>query len=237
MTQNIRKFRDLIDPVVQFSLDAGEAEENVDANDTQYNRRALVRALFAMIEGTVYFLKQTILSANSGKKNVLTPADLILLQDAIADIDSQGHPCLRPRYIRLKENLRFVSHIISNLYGVNMDLGLGSAAWQHFDQAISIRNRITHPKDPREFLVSHSDIQIIREVSSWFSTLTVHTIEELHHAVVAPRLQSILADLDELDALVTRPSMPRSAAEVLRAHIAGIRTSVQDVLRRKRSGS
>jgi hypothetical protein len=40
--------------------DASLAEKMLEANDTQYLRRCYIRALFAMVEGAIFTLKQTI---------------------------------------------------------------------------------------------------------------------------------------------------------------------------------
>ena len=206
MTTRVKKLHDLTNPIVQFAADAGQAENNVDAEDTQYNRRATVRALFAMIEGTIFFLKQTALATSTVKKDVLTTGELILLQDQTAEINTKGESELRTKYIRLQDNLKFTSHILRKLYGITIELGIGTKDWKNFVEAIAIRNRITHPKSTEDFLINDTNLQTIREVSSWFCDLTAHAVMEIHREIVEPRLKAITEDLTRLSKNFTRLS-------------------------------
>ena len=71
MKLKVKKFGDLTRPIIQFAKDVKEAEDSLEAEDSQYKRRVLARALFAMIEGTVYFLKQTTFSTGSSIRGKL----------------------------------------------------------------------------------------------------------------------------------------------------------------------
>jgi hypothetical protein len=57
------KFGDFTDRLMPLLEDANVAETLLDTDDSQFNRRAYVRSVFAMIEGTVWILKQLVLEA------------------------------------------------------------------------------------------------------------------------------------------------------------------------------
>jgi len=100
MKIHVRKLGDFTKPVIQFAEDAGIAEDTVDAEDTQYNRRAFVRALFAMIEGTVFFLKQTVFSTGSSGGNRLRVEEALLLQDSSVDLSANGKQQIKTKFLR-----------------------------------------------------------------------------------------------------------------------------------------
>ena len=90
MKIRVRKFGDLKNPIIKFAEDAGMAEDTIDANDTQYNRRVFARALFAMIEGTIFFLKQTTFSTLSSEAGRIRIDEAMILQDLTVELSSNG---------------------------------------------------------------------------------------------------------------------------------------------------
>jgi hypothetical protein len=233
MTTRVKKLHDLINPIVQFAEDAGQAENNVDAEDTQYNRRVMVRALFAMIEGTIFFLKQTALATSTIKKDVLTTGELILLQDQTAEINTKGEAKLKTKYIRLQDNLKFTSLILGKLYGITIELRIDRKDWKNFSEAIAIRHRITHPKSTEDFLINDTNLQTIREVSSWFCDLTVHAVMGIHREIVEPRLKAITEDLTQLSKNLTQLSNTAKNSQVEQQIVATI-TAIEDLATRLR---
>jgi len=183
MKAKVRKLGDLTKPIVAFAEDAQIAEDAVDASDTQYNRRAMVRALFAMIEGTVFFLKQTIFTAGTHKKGSLSLADALLLLDSSAEMSSKGESDLRTKFIRLEDNLRFTANMLKKVYGVTITLGIGSANWDKFQKAIAIRNRITHPKAIEDFVIDSEDLSMLRDVRGWFCQMIADSVNGIVQAV------------------------------------------------------
>ncbi len=190
MTPKGKNFRQLQDAILLFSEDAVLAEKNIDTSDTPYNRRAMVRALFAMIEGTIFILKQMAL-ATAAHQNILNTGELLLLEEKIPEITSKGECRMQTKYINLKDNLTFVSHVIKRLHGFTLQLGKDATHWEQFEKTIKVRNRITHPKDPNDLWVSDEDLKNIRAVSSWFFELLVDAMEQLFTTIVVPRLHAI----------------------------------------------
>lgn len=171
MKLKVRKIGELTAAIVCFAQDAGDAEDALDAGDSQYKRRVFARALFAMIEGTVHFLQQTTLSTGSvaGKISVM---DFVLLMETSPEIKSNGQVHGKARYIPLEDNLRFLARMMHDVYELDVDLGIGTPVWQDFQAALSIRNRITHPKSQEDFLISDTDVEIMKRVRSWFCQIT-----------------------------------------------------------------
>lgn len=174
----VTKLGDLTKPIILFASDAQNAEDILDSDDTQYKRRTFVRALFAMIEGTVYFLKQTTLSTglSNGKLSV---SDMLLLQDATPELRQNGETCIKTKFIPIDDNLKFVIRMLKQVYEINISLGQGSSAWQDFQAAISIRNKITHPKSESDFLISDKDVETMRRVRSWFCEIIADAVKRI----------------------------------------------------------
>ncbi|MEW7987353.1 MAG: hypothetical protein AB2805_16895 [Candidatus Thiodiazotropha sp.] len=161
--------------------DAHWAENALESDDSQFTRRAYVRSLFALIEGSIWVLKQTVLHApvQEGKAKSLIPAEYALLSDKTYDLKSNGTPKVQTKYLKLPENLRFTFTVVQKYFQLELDIGVGTVAWDKFLEAQSIRNRITHPKTSSEFEVTDDEIALCQEVCSWFNKLTKAFFEGL----------------------------------------------------------
>ncbi|WP_420628753.1 hypothetical protein [Candidatus Leptofilum sp.] len=153
--------------------DAHWAEEALDKEDSQFTRRAYVRSLFAMIEGSIWVLKQTVLHAPmpEGQVQILSPAEYALLSDKTYNLRSNGQPKEQTKYLKLPDNLRFTFSVLEKFLKTDFDLGVGTVAWDNFLEAQAIRNRITHPKIPEDFEVLDGEIATCKETCSWFNQL------------------------------------------------------------------
>jgi len=172
------KLKDIMNPLFVLLEDAHSAEQFLDENDTQFTRRAYIRSIFAYIEGTVWILKQTCLKAKpiSGNKRI-SLAEHALLSEETYELKSNGEPKTQTKFLRLPDNLKFTFGLINKLFKTSIDLGVGKKEWDNFLKALEIRHRITHPKESQAFEISDKEIQICKEVCSWFNEL-VHACFE-----------------------------------------------------------
>ncbi len=169
------KLGDVKDRLMPMIEDAHWAEQALDKEDNQFTRRAYIRSMFAMIEGSIWVLKQTVLNAPTVKGNIkkLSVAEYALLSDKTFELKSNGEPKEQTKYLKLPENFRFTFNVLTKSFGTEFDLGIGTVAWDNFLAAQAIRNRTTHPKTVAEFEVSDSDIATCKEACSWFNELVV----------------------------------------------------------------
>jgi hypothetical protein len=167
------KIIDIKDRLMPMIDDAHWAEQALDKEDNQFTRRAYIRSMFAMIEGSIWVLKQTVLHAPTadGKPKRLSIAEYALLSDKSFELKNNGETKEQTKYLKLPENFKFTFNILSKSFGIKFDLGIGSTAWQNFLKAQEIRNRITHPKTAAEFEVSNAEILVCTEACSWFNEL------------------------------------------------------------------
>lgn len=168
----LRYIKDRLMPMIE---DAHWAEEALDKEDNQFTRRAYIRSLFAMIEGSIWVLKQIVLHApvQEGHVKRLSVAEYALLSDRTYDLKSNGQPKEQTKYLKLPDNIRFTFGVLEKYFKADFELGIGKVAWDNFLEAQAIRNRITHPKTSEEFEVSDSEIATCKETCSWFNELIV----------------------------------------------------------------
>ncbi len=167
------KLGDRRERLMSMIEDALWAENILEKEDNQFTRRAYIRSLFSMIEGAVWVLKQTVLLAPTSNGNIkkFTAVEYALLSDKTYELKSNGEPKVQTKYLKLPENFRFTFKILGKYFRINLNIGVGTVAWENFLQIQKVRNRITHPKTPTDFEVSDKEIDITKEVCSWFNEL------------------------------------------------------------------
>ena len=155
--------------------DAHWAEQLLSSSDNQFTRRAYVRNVFAMMEGCIWALKETVLLAKpaGGYPKILARGEYELLSDTSYDLKANGEVKEQMKYLRLPENVRFTFRVIGKYFGGTYDLAVGGKGWQAFLSAQAVRNRITHPKTSKEFEISDSEIEQCQQACSWFNNLVL----------------------------------------------------------------
>ena len=173
----IKKLKDLLNPIIYLLQDVSLAEKMLEENDNQYLRRCYVRAVFAMVEGTIFILKQTVFAYGmshqeiSNTKKLLSISDIVLLQEISIELGNNGKIVHGQEFLRTTDNLRFTVGIISKIFDCNLDLNTGSKNWENFLKSVNIRNRVTHPKSIEDFQISDDEIMIVRESCNWLNDI------------------------------------------------------------------
>lgn len=168
----------LIGHILIFGDDAGFAEAEMDKNDDAYYRRGFIRALFAMIEGSIFVIKQTTLVAGFSESK-LSFAEVALLKEETFELDNKGDIRSQAKFLRIADNLRFTAKSASKVFNCELNLGIGTRDWDDFLELIKIRNRITHPKSSDDFEVSKDEAELARKVFYWFNDFIVASVENI----------------------------------------------------------
>jgi hypothetical protein len=125
------KLGDIKDRLMPLLEDARWAEQALDKEDNQFTRRAYIRSFFAMIEGSIWVLKQTVLHASvpKGKITRLSPAEYALLSDKTYELKSNGQIKEQTKYLKLSENCRFTFDVLAKYFGAEFNLGVGTVSF------------------------------------------------------------------------------------------------------------
>ena len=167
-------------------LDVAEAERLFEADSTQYNRRAYVRAGFAFIEGTIWLVKNSIIKLLYEGVKIdaqVTEREFNLLWEIKQAKDANGDvKGVTTQFVSLVDNLRFTMKMANKVYINPVLFENENAAYDRLKDAIEVRNRITHPKFPGDLDVKDKDITTCNEVVRWFNTILEHLYPLLIHA-------------------------------------------------------
>lgn len=175
------KLRDFLDPFKVLLDDAHAAETFLDATDGQFERRAYVRSMMAMIEGTIWLLKQTCLKASTpnGSPRHFSAAELAMLSDQTYDLKNNGEVRTTTKFLKLPDNLRFTINACNRLFGCNLNVQVGDESWNRFLKAVAVRNRVTHPRVVADFEITDQEIDDCKQVVSWFNEMIFEFVTQL----------------------------------------------------------
>jgi len=146
------------------SEDALALIERLKTQDTQLERRALVRAVFSFVEGMTFALKQEALNRNA----VFSPAEIALLREQSYEINDKGKAIVRPALIELRRNIRFAFDCFARGWHTSNRLDLSEDGWRCLQEALFVRHRLMHPKGLSDFHVSDSELDATTKGFFWF---------------------------------------------------------------------
>jgi hypothetical protein len=170
--------------------------------DERFWRRTAVRAAFGAIEGWCSYVRAAMPPMVEAIKRagLLAPeeeekaAELFMATDRheIA-LDDKG----LPRKQKRKTSFRPMFRATVRLYCLGCGVGSGSAdkhfsqdGWTQLQLAVKVRDRVTHPHEPNDIVLSHDDLYAVREGMNWFMQL-VTDIDAQHARVVKALLDGI----------------------------------------------
>ncbi len=150
-----------------LSEDCKEHLDAIQETGGQVQRRAYVRAVFAFIEGLMYCQKMSTLNLGLLLGQV-TLHELVALEDINLEIDSKGEIKTRNTFPKFLNNLKFVFKVYSKSIGSDFQLALGGVGWESLQKAVKIRDRLMHPKNPVELIVTDKEVEITQDAFAWF---------------------------------------------------------------------
>ncbi|MCA0354702.1 MAG: hypothetical protein LCH85_22135 [Chloroflexi bacterium] len=141
------------------------------SEELQFWYRAVIRSLFAWIEGVIYRLKQFSIEYDGVLSEKLDSKLYSSLLDTEYQINEKGEIVKSDKFIPLPRNLIFAFKIYAHVYNCQYNVETSTHHWRNFRDAIKIRNRITHPKVSDDITITEDEVLLIKDVRKWFSTI------------------------------------------------------------------
>lgn len=138
---------------------------SLQIND-QYLRRTVVRTSFAMIEGLLNILNQTVLDIY---KAGFTQLDTEELENLMEETQSKKGVS-RPKFMSLNNKVLFSFRIFAKKLG-NFDYSIDTTTdeWKEFENAVLIRNHLMHPRNLEDMILNEDQMLSILKTWSWFT--------------------------------------------------------------------
>lgn len=166
---NIRSFwEDFTEMSTELNFDLNELWSQDFKNNSQVIRRAYCRALFSKIDGINSLLKQH--AERFGDPDDET---LLLLQDKKISKDTKQKV---KSFRRPPDDLFFAIETFAWTIAGEPMINRNSEGWKKFEEAVKIRNRITHPKKKQDLIISNEDIKLLHKIEHWHDTQIIEIL-------------------------------------------------------------
>jgi len=153
-----------------------------------FARRTYVRTAFAYVEAWSALMRLTLLDAAEGGLVALPPQDVHVLRGTRYGLTESGEvQASTDRLPSGQRTVRFLLLVAARAYGLPAQASFTGLGWARFASAWTVRNRLTHPKQPRDLEVSDSDLETVRVGHMWFLDAITRTTRSIN-AVLAQRL-------------------------------------------------
>ncbi len=154
----------------EIMKDISVTEKLLKENNTQEYRRIHIRILFTSLESVLSIIKditQELLFSNFDKGGELNIQKASLLDNYSYRIGKTGKIKRVNNIISFKDNTAFTLRSFAEEAGVSINF-FGDSGWQSFQEAIKIRNKITHPKIEKDLLISDENMKVLGNAQRWF---------------------------------------------------------------------
>jgi hypothetical protein len=145
--------------------------------DYEFHARQLIRAVFAYIEAVTFSVKLSAASKCMRDNVEISPPERYFAIEIAYDINDNGEVTERKAHIRLISNIRFALSIYERAFGLTSEFDPKLEWWTCLKESIKVRDRLTHPKFPRDVDVSGDEIVKALKAKDGFSELLYRYLE------------------------------------------------------------
>jgi hypothetical protein len=132
---------------------------------SQFLWRTFVRTTFAMVEGSLNILADELLEMQKRSSIRLTKDETEKLTEQAPTKDGKN----KPRFISLAKKVLCVFLIYSQkMADFDYVIDTTTKEWENFQDAIEIRNRLTHPRTAADLYIADKQQSTVLDGSSWF---------------------------------------------------------------------
>jgi hypothetical protein len=156
--------------------------------DSQSNRRDLIRASFAAIEGLVWFYRKHV--ENVAKDiDQISPMTEMAFSELTYRVTESGVVEPQTRFMTMTSMIRLTTNVAQKL-SPELKVDFGVKGWTDLLKFVAIRNRITHPKTLTDLHISADELEVSQSAFFWLLKL-VGDVMELTNKASAKRLDAL----------------------------------------------
>ncbi len=155
----IMKMNDDITKIIELERKESKSEEF---------RRMAVRTIFSDIEGICFLMKVNALLLGQIKNIDFRREEIALINEESYYLANNGKVKTGRAYLDSKSNFRFAFKILARAKKSDFELDVSGTEWNNYQEALRIRNRITHPKKLEDMIISEEDYEKAFKVYGWF---------------------------------------------------------------------
>ena len=141
------------------------------SQDEEMTRRLYVRSIFALVEALVEQHKRLLLHLAESCIIKLSTGVFEALSERAYAVRENGVVVEREQYLSLQCKLRAVYRATGIGFGEALAVRFDNEGWKAFQEAITIRDRLTHPKTYQDCHVRGADLDTVDAAEDWYRRL------------------------------------------------------------------
>ena len=159
-----------------LAIDIDHALTQASASNTASDRRNALRTIISAMEGAAWIYRTHILSI-AQDTNAFTSKHERAFAETSVFITERGEIREQRRFVSTTAMIRLTTKTAQEICP-EIKVDFASVGWQNLGTAIAHRNRITHPKNIADLLISARDLEDAKVGFNWFLTTVAIVMEE-----------------------------------------------------------
>ncbi len=139
--------------------------------EEEANRRFYVRAIFSLVETVVEQHKRLLLELHEHNFIKLHEGVYEVLSERVYIAKDNGKILSKEQYLKLQRKIRTVYRVASESFKERLNINFGDSGWELFQDALKIRDRITHPKRYEDCEIDEQILEVVESGEKWFRNL------------------------------------------------------------------
>ena len=165
MKDSTKEFDDLFKALIG---DVERLNDVLGKSDHPLTRGAYVRAVFALLEGMTYAMKQVALDYRWHLRNPFSDTEVAILQEKNYSLNDTGQVSVRTANLPFLPNLRFAFYAFCKSHNASYSLPVTGKGWHALQHALRVRHRLMHPKSADDLLVKNAEMEDVDTAFRWF---------------------------------------------------------------------
>jgi len=153
------------------------SRQEAECSGDQYHRRQYIRALFAMVEGKCFGLKQLALLTEKVK---FSQAERTFLSEEGCMLTDAGGVATKAAHLKTEQNVKFAFAMYAKSSGLKYAMPVHEKGWSCLKKSLRVRGRLMHPKSKDDFFVSDEDFANAKVADEWLNV----TLRELQERLI-----------------------------------------------------
>jgi hypothetical protein len=170
-----------------LSLDLLETYEYLQVDrHSQPARRTWVRTFCSQFEAITYGLKQLLADIAVFPYVDITSYEILVLREESVEVDDKGRVKIKTNnFLSPKKNLIFIATLVARALNSTLRLDTGVHGWEALTTTFAIRNRLVHPKQATDLIVSDDELGTVAVAQDWFQRTYMQLVTSISAALNA----------------------------------------------------
>lgn len=165
---------------IQSNIDTNPNGFNMAKNEESFKKiqfysRSFIRNFFSYVEGISFFMRFLVIEASIN--GIIQLDNKIIAKmdekefDPIANVIGE-----KSKFNKFKENIDLSFKQFAKSFDSNFKLDKQCAGWEIFNELLTVRNQITHPKRPQSYILHEKTIKNMHNGALWFTESIISLI-------------------------------------------------------------